>query len=151
MANNNNTCPNCTPITKILNSAVTSWSGFVYQGLWAMCVALDKLLVDSDAASKWYLNLEGYEDFAILDENKHILSLHQCKDYKARTSVKGECEKMEAKRLHWSQPYSGGICTIQIPLYLHAPLKLALSNGIKNTLSKMVRLLCCHWKMQITK
>lgn len=130
MASNNNTCPNGTSIEKILNSAVTNWAGFVYQGLWALCVALDKLLVDSDAASKWYLNLEGYEDFAILDENKHILSLHQCKDYKAPTSVKGECEKMEDKRWHWNQPQNGGICTSHVPLYFHAPVNLTLSNGV---------------------
>lgn len=132
MADNNMKCPNGTPTTKILNSAVASWAGFVYQGLWALCVALDKLLTDSEAASKWFLNLEGYEDFAILDENKHVLSFHQCKDYKGyvKNDIKEECEKMEDKRWYWSQTQNGGICNIGVPLFFHAPISIPLSNGV---------------------
>lgn len=63
----------------ILHAAIASWAGFLYQGICALCVVIEKLLTEDDAVN-WYLNVEGYEDFAILDANKRILSFHQIYD-----------------------------------------------------------------------
>ena len=70
---------------------------------------------------------EGYEDFAILDEQKHILSFHQCKDYKVKKTWKDEFEKMEDKRFYWNQK---GICKSDAPLYFHTNLKVDYANGV---------------------
>jgi hypothetical protein len=121
--------PNKTPISQILNAAVAGWAGFIYQGLCGLCVALEQLLEDRDEASKRFLNLEGYEDFAILDENKHILSLHQCKNFKdPRKNFEEEFKKMEDKRVYWNRK---GICDADVPLYFHAPLIYKYTHGVK--------------------
>lgn len=120
--------PNGTPTSKILNAAVTGWAGFIYQGLCGLCASLEQLLADRDEASKRFLNLEGYEDFAILDENKHILSLHQCKNFKdPKKNFEEEFKKMEDKRIYWS---NNGICKADVPLYFHAPLIYQYSHGV---------------------
>lgn len=92
MANTEFIGPNGNSESIITHAAIASWAGFVYQGLCALCVAMERLL-DEDEATTWYLNIEGYEDFAILDADKHILSFHQCKDYKAKKDWKDEFEK----------------------------------------------------------
>lgn len=119
MANTEFIGPNGNSESIITHAAIASWAGFVYQGLCALCVAMEKLL-DEDEATTWYLNIEGYEDFAILDADKHILSFHQCKDYKAKKSWKDEFEKMEDKRFYWNQK---GICKSDAPLYFHTNFK----------------------------
>ena len=51
MANTNPTPtfgPNNTKVSTITHSAVASWGGFVYQGLCALCVAVEKILEDED-------------------------------------------------------------------------------------------------------
>ena len=118
--------PNGNSESIITHAAIASWAGFVYQGLCALCVAMEKLL-DEDEATTWYLNIEGYEDFAILDADKHILSFHQCKDYKAKKSWKDEFVKMEDKRFYWNQK---GICKSDAPLYFHTNLKVDYANGV---------------------
>lgn len=105
MANTEFIGPNGNSESIITHAAIASWAGFVYQGLCALCVAMEKLL-DEDEATTWYLNIEGYEDFAILDADKHILSFHQCKDYKAKKDWKDEFEKMVDKRAYWHQKNS---------------------------------------------
>jgi hypothetical protein len=123
---NNIECLNKTEETKILNAAITPWAGFIYQGLCALCVALEKLL-DQPKANKWFLNIEGYEDFALLDENKQILSFHQCKNYKSKTSFVDEFKKMEDKRFYWNKE---GKCTKEAPLYFHTPVSLTYTNNV---------------------
>lgn len=118
--------PNGTSEDVILHAAIASWAGFLYQGICALCVVMEKLLVEPVSVN-WYLNVEGYEDFAILDANKQILSFHQCKDYKSKQSWKGEFEKMEDKRYYWNQK---GLCTADAPLYFHTNLEVDYSNGV---------------------
>ena len=74
--------PNKTKVSTITYAAVTSWGGFVYQGLCALCVAVEKILEDEDNVREWYLNVEGYEDCAVLNDKREIVSLHQAKCYK---------------------------------------------------------------------
>lgn len=118
--------PNGTSEDVILHAAIASWAGFVYQGICALCVAMEKLLTEPTSIN-WYLNIEGYEDFAILDEHKNILSFHQCKDYKSKQSWRGEFEKMEDKRYYWHQK---GICKPDTPMYFHTNLNVDYSNGV---------------------
>ena len=82
MANTNPTPtfgPNNTKVSTITHAAIASWGGFVYQGLCALCVAVEKILEDEENVREWYLNVEGYEDCAVLNHKKEIVSLHQAK------------------------------------------------------------------------
>lgn len=44
---------------------------------------MKEILKDKDKMKGWYLNVEGYEDCALLNESRQIMSLHQAKCYKA--------------------------------------------------------------------
>lgn len=127
MANTGFVGPNGNSESIITHAAIASWAGFVYQGLCALCVAMEKML-DEDEASNWYLNIEGYEDFAILDADKHVLSFHQCKDYKAKKDWKDEFGKMEDKRAYW---YQKKMCEENADLWFHTNLDIAYSHGVK--------------------
>ena len=94
--------PYNTPITTIRHSAIASWSGFVYQGLCALHYALVSLRTDWNGARTKKLNLEGYEDFSILDDNDLIVSLHQCKCYNTAQNFTNECQKMFDKKEYWN-------------------------------------------------
>lgn len=109
--------PNNSPITKILHCAISSWDGFIYQSLCAICVVLEQILQNKDDVKSKYLNLEGYDDFAILDKDKTILSFHQAKCYKPLTpNFKDDMALMEDKRAYW---YEKGLCTEDAQLYFH--------------------------------
>ena len=109
--------PNKSPITKILHSAIASWDGFIYQGCCAICVVLEKILEDHLKAMTLYLNLEGYDDFAILDSDKHVLSFHQVKCYKPlKPNFDEDMALMEDKRKYW---FDNGICAEDANLYFH--------------------------------
>lgn len=127
MANTEFIGPNGNSESIITHAAIASWAGFVYQGLCALCVAMENLL-DEDEATTWYLNIEGYEDFAILDADKHILSFHQCKDYKAKKDWKDEFGKMVDKRAYW---YQKNMCEEKTDLWFHTNLDIAYSHGVK--------------------
>lgn len=93
--------PNNTPLSTIENTAVASWSGFVYQGLCALHYTLMLLKSDWEQAISKYLSLEAYEDFAILDSTCKIESLHQCKCYSSPSAFTDECKKMVDKEYYW--------------------------------------------------
>lgn len=40
--------PNDTKVSTITHAAIASWGGFVYQGLCALCVAMEEILKDED-------------------------------------------------------------------------------------------------------
>lgn len=130
MANTNQTPtfgPNKTKVSTITHAAVASWGGFVYQGLCALCVAVEKILEDEDNVRGWYLNVEGYEDCAVLNDKKKIVSLHQAKCYKYDKGFEDEFMKMEDKRAYW---HDKGFCKPDIPLYFHCNLQLKYSHGV---------------------
>ncbi|MDD2384627.1 MAG: hypothetical protein PHN18_10595 [Sulfurospirillaceae bacterium] len=62
------------------HTAITSWSGFIYQGKVAIYHALT-LLDHSD----YVLQLDSLEDFAILDANRDVVSMHQIKALKSQS------------------------------------------------------------------
>lgn len=79
------------------NSAIGSWSGFIYQGLCGLLVALRMLKENPEDCKNYALQLDGFEDFSILDENGKIYSLHQCKCVKGKTNYKDEFDKITEK------------------------------------------------------
>ena len=81
-----------------INSAIGTWSGFIYQGLCGMLVALRMIEADKVGTSDYKLQLDGWEDFSILDDKGQIVSLHQCKCIKGRKNYDKDLEKMKQKR-----------------------------------------------------
>lgn len=79
------------------NSAIGSWSGYIYQGLCGVLVVLRMLKEDKDAYKDYSLQLDAFEDFSILDERGQIVSMHQCKSDKNRKNYDDEFKKMKAK------------------------------------------------------
>ena len=131
MANTNPTPtfgPNNTKVSTITHAAIASWGGFVYQGLCALCVAVEKILEDEENVREWYLNVEGYEDCAVLNDKKEIVSLHQAKCYKDDRNFADEFKKMEDKRAYW---HNKGICQPDIPLLFHCNLSLNYLHDVK--------------------
>lgn len=81
-----------------INSAIGTWSGFIYQGLCGILVALRMIDANKEETSDYRLQLDGYEDFTILDGQGRIVSLHQCKSVKGRTDYDEDLRKMKQKR-----------------------------------------------------
>ena len=104
-----------TKLTTIKHSAVPSWSGFGYQGQCAVFHAVKLLNQDKDAVKDYYLSLESYEDFAIMDAAGQIVSLHQCKCYSDPVDFTDECQKMSDKREYYSKELHK--CTEDVPCY----------------------------------
>lgn len=71
-----------------VNSAISTWSGFVYQGKVALYKTL-KILNNSTAAQNYSLQLDSLEDFALLHD-KVIESIHQVKAVKSNYCSKYE-------------------------------------------------------------
>lgn len=63
---------------KLLDTAISSWSGFVYQGKVAIYHVLQE--IDNDG---YTLQLDSLDDFAILDGLGQIISMHQVKAKKS--------------------------------------------------------------------
>lgn len=85
------------------NSALGSWAGYIYQGLCGVYHALSLIHKDREVCKDFYLNLDSYEDFSILNGEKKIISLHQCKDEKQIKDYKSEQVKMKEKHAAYSQ------------------------------------------------
>lgn len=79
------------------NSAIGSWSGFIYQGLCGLLVALRMIKERQEAVAGFSLQLDAYEDFSILNEHGRIYSLHQCKCIKNVADYTKEFEKITDK------------------------------------------------------
>lgn len=111
------------------HTAIPSWSGFIYQGLCAAYVALDLCYKSPDKAQKYYLSLDSYEDFAILDENKICSSLHQCKCYGPRSSTNfsNEFDKMRQRKNIYVENRN---CKINAKLYFHCNQNVTVDKDI---------------------
>jgi len=79
------------------NSAIGSWSGYIYQGLCGILVTLRMMKNDRGRYHGYALQLDGVEDFTIYDEAGRIYSMHQCKSVKNQTDYSSEFSKMSAK------------------------------------------------------
>lgn len=125
-----NRFPHNTSIRTIKNSAISSWGGFVYQAMCALCVMMENLLDNKDdTVHERKLNIEGYEDFAVVDSNDNILSFHQAKCYKNNVNFEEEFNKMADKRHYW---HKKGKCANDTPLYFHTNLlDVACCHGVE--------------------
>lgn len=88
------------------NTAITSWSGFIYQGWLALYHSL-RLINDKGDDINYFIQLDSIEDFSILDENKTPISIHQVKAKKNYyyNSAKDAIRKLEEnKRKALSNP-----------------------------------------------
>ena len=63
---------------KLLDTAISSWSGFVYQGKVAIYYVLTQI-----ENGNYTLQLDSIDDFAIFDDNGNVLSMHQVKAKKS--------------------------------------------------------------------
>lgn len=79
------------------NSAIGSWSGYIYQGLCGLLVVLRMIRENREQYHGYSLQLDAYEDFSIFNENNKIYSLHQCKSIKGQTDYEKEFDKIEGK------------------------------------------------------
>lgn len=107
-----------TKLSTIKHSAVANWSGYGYQGQCAILHAIKLLCDNRDAVSGWYLSLESYEDFAIMDEHENIVSLHQCKCFSNATDFTDECHKISDKREYYNKEL--GKCKADVPCFFHS-------------------------------
>ncbi len=64
------------------HTAISTWSGFVYQGKVALYHCLKKIVENYDLHHHLRLQLESEDDFAIYDQSQCI-SIHQVKAYKS--------------------------------------------------------------------
>ena len=101
---------------EITNSAIGSWAGYIYQGLCGIYHVLRLLLEDEKKYDSYFLNLDSYEDFSILDANKKIVSLHQCKDEKQVKQYEDEQKKMLEKKTYL---ISKGLTDDACQVYFH--------------------------------
>jgi hypothetical protein len=103
------------------HTAIPNWSGYIYQGLCAAYVALRLCLEDEPKAGKYFLSLDSYEDFAILDETKKIVSLHQCKCFAQNPGQKfrEEFKKMKKRKADY---VARGECDPDVTMYFHTNL-----------------------------
>lgn len=111
------------------HTAIPNWSGYIYQGLCAAYVALRLCVEHPDKAQKYYLSLDSYEDFAILDENKKIIELHQCKCFGAHSCLNftEECKHM---RIRKDEYVKEGKCDANAPMYFHCNKKPKIDDDI---------------------
>ena len=93
-----------------INSAIGTWSGFIYQGLCGILVALRMIETGDKEIANYKLQLDGYEDFSILDDQDQIVSLHQCKCIKGRKDYHEDLIKMKTKRGHLTNLREGAKC-----------------------------------------
>ena len=100
---------------KLLNTAISSWSGFVYQGKVGIYHVL-KEIASCDESCDCTLQLDSLDDFAILDGNANVISLHQVKTYKSQTF--GSYEKA------FKQLQDGGEVLNCQNLYFHLARKI---------------------------
>ena len=107
------------------NSAIGSWSGYIYQGVCGMIEAVR--LIKEVNPEGYSLSLDALEDFAILNEEGKAVSLHQCKDKKAQTDY-AEAHKLmlQVKDFLGEQ----GRLAVGVSLFFHCNKKVATPDGI---------------------
>ncbi|MBU2907483.1 hypothetical protein KO529_21965 [Arenibacter algicola] len=89
-----------------IHSAIDTWSGFIYQGKVSLYHVLDLLNKDKNSNTH-FLQLDSLEDFAVLDGDEDLISLHQVKAVNNRTynRYREDFEKLEQRRATY--PCSG--------------------------------------------
>lgn len=91
-----------TEYKKLHHTAITTWSGFIYQGKIALYHVLKNLCKDT-SYSTYTLQLDSLEDFAVLD-GAEVISMHQVKAMKSSyySSYSAAFDKLKNKALEQS-------------------------------------------------
>ncbi|HAL83305.1 MAG TPA: hypothetical protein DCO83_14600 [Mucilaginibacter sp.] len=86
-----------------IHTAITTWSGYIYQGKVALYHVLTLLATDN-SASAYQLQLDSMEDFAVFDATGKCLSLHQIKAVKSTyySRYSSDFQKLCAKATKFS-------------------------------------------------
>ncbi len=129
------------------NSAIGSWSGYIYQGLCGLLVVLRMIRENRERYHGYSLQLDAYEDFSIFDENNKIYSLHQCKSIKGQTDYEKEFEKIEGKIV----ANKDKLLNSEKPLYyFHSNCEVAIDEkyGIEAYPFKADKLYCAPGEIQ---
>lgn len=118
---------------KFTNSAIGSWSGYIYQGMCAVYVVLNRILEEYDSNGNldkirdYLLYLDAYDDFSIHDGNNKAISLHQCKLYKKTQDFKEAQEQLLETKEYWLKEK---VCTQNTVVYFHSNQQPPLIGGI---------------------
>jgi len=113
------------------HTAIPNWSGYIYQGLCAAYVALRLCIEEPEKARKYLLSLDSFEDFAILDEKRIIVALHQCKCFGGNSKTINftiECEHMRIRKENYVKK---GKCDGHAPMYFHSNKKPIIDDDIE--------------------
>lgn len=109
--------------SKLNNSAIGSWAGYIYQGLCAIYVVLNMIREDKNDEYKDYsFYLDSFEDFSVHDGNGKAVSLHQCKDKKNSGSYKDALDQMRSQKKEFIRQ---GVCDENAQMYFHCNTKPA--------------------------
>lgn len=107
--------------SKLNNSAIGSWAGYIYQGLCAIYVVLNMIRDDKNGEYKDYtFYLDSFEDFSIHDATGKAISLHQCKDKKNGGNYKEALKQMIEQK---DELISQGVCDANVSMYFHCNTK----------------------------
>lgn len=118
---------------KLINSAIGSWSGYIYQGMCAVYVALDHIRKAYNSGGStnqlegYKLYLDAYDDFSVHNENGQAISLHQCKLYKQSKSFDEAQKLLVATKADLVQK---SICTEDTTKYFHSNQQPRLIEGV---------------------
>lgn len=120
---------------KFTHSAIGSWSGYIYQGMCAVYVALHRILEEyrlnknGDTIRSYLLYLDAYDDFSIHNEKDQAISLHQCKLYQKTQRFEGAQVQLLETRKYWAQK---NVCTEDTVVYFHSNQSPNLIDGISS-------------------
>lgn len=118
---------------KFTNSAIGSWSGYIYQGMCAVYVVLDHILKEYDSNGNldkirdYLLYLDAYDDFSIHGASNQAISLHQCKLYQKTQDFKEAQEQLLKTKKYWMEKK---VCTQGTVVYFHSNQQPNLIEGI---------------------
>lgn len=89
-----------------IHSAVDTWSGFIYQGKVSLYHVLH-LLNNVQNSNNNSLQLDSLEDFAVLDNNEDLISLHQVKAVNDTTYNRYRVDFLKLEQKRATYPCSG--------------------------------------------
>ena len=118
---------------KSINSAIGSWSGYIFQGLCAIYVVLKYLyeeLQDNQKKEKYknyIFYLDSYNDFSIHREDNIAVSLHQCKVYKDKQNFKEDQKQLLDQKVFLEKH---NICDSETKLYFHCNHRPDILEGV---------------------
>jgi len=144
------------------HTAITIWSGFVYQGKVALYHSLELISsLGEETCGAYQLQLDSLDDFAIIDVGNNIISLHQVKAMKSQyaSTYIGAFKKLKenadsnscndayfhiARQITDKTPADIASEYDPIKLYLYGSDCWCLVNDIDNKIEEKIADVCTH-------